>query len=284
MFLQRYSTLATRNRHFEAKGGSVYDYDGWRVHVLQYLSNTFEIVRGHIDVEIHLFGPGESGRYGTGGRGGDYLTESRTLSSGVYNVQAGLPGVPMDRYSPGQPMQPTKFEDLEVGHVTTSFGGQYSETYLSHWGERKATWYGGGGGILGNGGDAREWAGGNGGSGKTYNLWGEEFVSGAGGGGGIVSVNGETMNPYNYPGEGGGPRTLRSHNYPRHGTRQAGGKGSNGVRPPSSDWWEIGAARFGNGGGGKGTFRGSDYVVQEWGPGSGSPGLVVVRYRLSDIY
>src|SRR5690625_6132592 len=94
MFIRRYATSATRARGFLATGGTIFDYDGMRVH--RFTGNgAFTVRRGSAEVEVLLVGSGEHGggqwftwaQGSRGGAGGEVKVGTVHVSPGAHTVR-----------------------------------------------------------------------------------------------------------------------------------------------------------------------------------------------------
>lgn len=261
MFIQRYAAIGSRSRGFVATGGTIFDYDGLRVHRFT-SSGTFRVLRGSAEIEFHVLGPGTHGRgrelnatwrwASEAGLGGNLVSSTTHISPGNHPVQVGIAGGSFAQTA-------SSFAHIRnVRHAPHHQGSHYE--WRGGAGGRYL--YGGGGaGIAGNGGDAvagQQGRAGHGANGISVNWWGQNIIVGAGGGGGVHREGG--TGAWGTPGNGG--------------SGGAGGAGGDfGQDGGNAMWW-------GNGGGGSGGLYPQSGPDQVGRGGAGSNGLVVIRYPL----
>jgi hypothetical protein len=271
-------------------GGEIYNFEDYIIHSFTNIGeNSFIVPDGFsVDVEyLIVAGGGGGGRGGQsaggGGGAGGLLTNielnSLSLSSGEYSVIVGNGGLPESNG------ENSSFADLVA--IGGGNGGKWNDGVIS----------GGNGGSGGGAGSRTNLGYGSGIENQGYNGGdnsGTQQNSFAGGGGGAGSIGGSgTTIPGNggigrYFGSyfgtnigengwfsGGGGAGIRSNN---DGKLDNGGLGGGGSGFGSnSDNAEDGIINTGGGGGGAGSIGGNPIG------GSGGSGIVLIRYKETDI-
>lgn len=205
-----------------ATGGTVTDYNGWRIHQFT-SSGTFTVSSGADDIEYAVLAGGGGGASdgngaGGGGAGGYFVGSSAIQGSRNMSIVVGAGGSVSTAGNYSQLFDTT----LGISYAYANGGGRGGVN--SQTGGSGGS--GGGGGCFASGGSGISGLGFNGGSSTWFN---------GGGGGGIGSA-----------GSNGGTNP-----------NETGGNGGNGLATPPSGWLSSQVVRGGGGGGGGGSQGGS---------------------------
>lgn len=91
--LSTWITINPSDPPFSATGGTLYEYDGYRVHVFQSSDNFIADADGEVDVFIVAGGGGGGNLGGGGGAGGVISQSAHSVAAGTYPIVIGAGGV-----------------------------------------------------------------------------------------------------------------------------------------------------------------------------------------------